>query len=279
MGRLDEAFARARAEDRAAIAVYFSVGYPDVQATLGGINAAMEGGADIIELGVPFSDPLADGATIQRSSTAALAEGVTLQTCLEAARLVRASFDAVPILYMGYYNPFYQYGLDALATEALAAGVDGLIVPDLPPEEADLLDASMISQGLDLIYLVAPTSPDERITAISARARGFIYCVSLTGVTGARDAVSSGVPELIARVRSQSQLPLALGFGISQPDHVAAVADEVDAVAIGSAMVNLMADTDPARREATIRDYVKSLREAAVRSKDNTASQSAGERP
>ena len=279
MSRLEAAFARAGAEDRVAIAPYFTVGYPDVQATLGGINAAMEGGADIIELGVPFSDPLADGATIQHSSTAALAEGVTLQTCLETARSVRSIADDVPIYLMGYYNPFYQYGLDALAAEASAAGVDGLIVPDLTPEEADPLDASMISQGLDLIYLVAPTSPDERITGISARARGFIYCVSLTGVTGARDAVSTRAPDLIARVRSESQLPLVLGFGISRPEHVSAVANDVDGVAIGSAIVNLMADTDPARREATIKDYVAGLRRAAVRSKDNAAAQSAGERP
>ena len=279
MGRLDATFARAGAEDRAAIAVYFTVGYPDVQGTLGGINAAMEGGADIIELGVPFSDPLADGATIQRSSTAALAGGVTLQTCLDTARRVRSMSDYIPIYLMGYYNPYYQYGPDALATEALATGLDGLIVPDLPPEEADLLDASVTGHGLDLIYFIAPTSPEERIAAICARARGFIYCVSVTGVTGARDAVSSGVPDLIARVRAHSRLPLALGFGISQPEHVAAVAHDVDAVVIGSAMMNLMADTDPARREATIRDYVKSLRVAAARSRDIGAPQSAGERP
>ena len=279
MGRLTAAFDRARSENRAAIAPYFTVGFPDVEATLEGINAAMLGGADIIELGVPFSDPLADGATVQRSSTAALAEGVTLRTCLETARRVRSTFEDVPILFMGYYNPFYQYGMDMLAAEALAAGVDGLIVPDLPPEEAELLDASLSAHGLDLIYLIAPTSPVERITAISAKARGFIYCVSLTGVTGERDAISSNVPELIANVRSRSQLPLVLGFGISRPEHVAEVANDVDAVAVGSAMMNLMADTNPAEREATIRDYVKSLRGAASRTSDIGATQSARERP
>ncbi len=262
MVRIAAAFERARSQGRAAIALYFTVGYPDVAATVTGVRAALRGGADIIELGVPFSDPLADGATIQRSSTAALREGVTLDTCLETAALIRREDDQTPILFMGYYNPFYQYGIDRLAEKAAEVGVDGLIVPDLPPEEAGALDAGLAPRGLALIYLVAPTSPDDRVRIIGESARGFVYCVSLTGITGERDEVSADVPGLTARVRARTALPLALGFGISRPEHVAAVSPIVDAVVIGSAMVNLMGDTGDEHREAAVESYVRSLTEA-----------------
>ena len=263
MGRIEKAFRRARQQQRAAIAPYFTVGYPDVDATLEGIRAAVRAGADLIELGVPFSDPLADGATIQKSSTAALNNNVTLRTSLEAAQAIRADFPDTPIFLMGYYNPFLQYGTERLARDAAAVGIDGLIVPDLPPEESGPLDDIIAAHALDLIYMIAPTSPDERIEAIAQRARGFIYCVSLTGVTGARDSVSDAVPGLIRRVRSHTNIPLALGFGISQPRHVASVAPIVDGVVIGSAMVNLMGDTPPAERARVVENYVRSLARAA----------------
>ncbi len=265
MGRITQAFERARDQGRAAVAPYFTVGYPDVAATVEGVAAAIRAGADLIELGVPFSDPLADGATVQKSSTAALNGGVTLHTCLEATRQIRTDFPDTPIFLMGYYNPFLQYGIEKLADEAAKAGIDGFIVPDLPPEESGLLDDVIAPHGLELIYMIAPTSPDDRIEAITKRARGFIYCVSLTGVTGARDSVSAGVPALIQRVRSHTEIPLALGFGISRPDHVASVAQIVDGVVIGSAMVNLMGDTPSAERTQVVENYVRSLVEAGRR--------------
>ena len=276
MGRIAAAFQRAREQGRAAIAPYFTVGYPDVDATLEGIRAAIRAGADLIELGVPFSDPLADGATVQKSSTAALFNGVTLETCLETARTIRSEFPDTPLLMMGYYNPYLQYGLERLANDVADAGVDGLIVPDLPPEESRPIDDAISLHGLDLIYFVAPTSPDHRIKAITERARGFVYCVSLTGVTGARDTVSVGVPDLIARVRAHTKLPLALGFGISRPEHVSAVAPIVDGVIIGSAMVNIMGDTPPAERIAVVGNYVRSLAEAGRRAEGSAISQSTG---
>ena len=276
MGRIAEAFQRARKQGRAAIAPYFTVGYPDVAATLEGIRAAILAGADLIELGVPFSDPLADGATIQKSSTAALNNGVTLQTCLETTEKIRAEFPETPIILMGYYNPFFQYGIDRLAQDAAKAGVDGLIVPDLPPEESRPLDEVISQRGLDLIYMVAPTSPEERIKAIGERARGFVYCVSLTGVTGARDSVSANVPDLIARVRAYTNVPLVLGFGISRPEHVASVASIVDGVAIGSAMVNIMGETVPSERTEVVGNYVRSLAEAARRAEGSAISQPSG---
>lgn len=265
MGRIDQAFRRAHEQGRAVVAPYFTVGYPDVPATVEGVGAAIRAGADLIELGVPFSDPLADGATIQKSSTAALNNDVTLESCLEATREIRARFQDTAIFLMGYYNPFLQYGIEKLADDAAAAGIDGLIVPDLPPEESGPLDDVISRHGLDLIYMIAPTSSDERIEAIALRARGFIYCVSLTGVTGARDAVSAGVPALIQRVRAHTDIPLALGFGISRPDHVSSVAPIVDGVVIGSAMVNLMGDTPAAERTQVVENYVRSLAEAGRR--------------
>ena len=276
MGRITKTFQRAREQGRAVVAPYFTVGYPDVDATLEGIRAAIRAGADLIELGVPFSDPLADGATIQKSSTAALNNGVTLQTCLETTEKIRAEFPETPIILMGYYNPFFQYGIDKLTQDAAEAGADGLIVPDLPPEESGPLDEVISQRGLDLIYMVAPTSPDERIRLISERARGFVYCVSLTGVTGARDSVSANVPDLISRVRAHTNVPLVLGFGISRPEHVASVASIVDGVAIGSAMVNIMGETAPSERAEVVGNYVRSLAEAARRAEGSAISQSTG---
>ena len=276
MGRITQAFRRAHDAGRAAVAPYFTVGYPDAPATIEGVAAAIRAGADLIELGVPFSDPLADGATIQKSSTAALNNGVTLQSCLDATRAIRADFPDTPIFLMGYYNPFLQYGIEKLANDASSAGVDGLIIPDLPPEESGPLDDIVARHNLDLIYMIAPTSPDERIEAIAKRARGFIYCVSLTGVTGARDALSSGVPALIQRVRAHTDVPLALGFGISRPDHVSSVASIVDGVVIGSAMVNLMGETPPAERAQVVENYVRSLADAGRRHEPSKTSTSGG---
>src|SRR5207249_11198230 len=201
------------------------------------VAAAIDGGADLVELGVPFSDPLADGATVQRASERALREGITLGDCLAAART--ASGD-VAILLMGYTNPFLRYrrGLADLTADAAAAGVSGLIVPDLPAEESAEFDEALAPAGLVRIDLYAPTTPDARLARLVPRSRGFVYCVSLTGVTGARRALGSDVAAFVGRVRAHASAPIALGFGISEPSHVAALRGLADGVANGSAAID-----------------------------------------
>ncbi|MDP7619051.1 MAG: tryptophan synthase subunit alpha [Dehalococcoidia bacterium] len=263
MNRLSDTFTRLRNDHRTGIAMYLTVGWPEADATESAAQAALDAGADIIELGVPFSDPLADGATIQRSSAHALQAGVHLDTCLETARSIRAKNPSVPILFMGYYNPFLRFGLERFAKEAVTAGIDGVIVPDLPPEESEPLDDAISPFGLDLIYLLAPTSPPERVERVVAKARGFIYCVSLTGVTGARAGLSEAATGLLKRVRERASVPLALGFGISSPHHVVAVKSLTDAVIVGSAFVDLLEQNEPSDRQSAIREYVGALVEAA----------------
>jgi tryptophan synthase alpha chain len=245
--------------------VYLTVGFPDPDATVSLALAALEGGADIIELGVPFSDPLAEGVTIQRSSAYAVERGVTVETCLQAATRLRAAGATAPLYLMGYYNPFLQYGHQRLAAAASKAGVDGLIVADLPPEESDAIDAALKAQGLDLVFLLAPTSTDRRIASVAARARGFIYCVSLTGITGARAEVSKQAFGLLDRVRGETSLPLALGFGISRPEHVKQIAPLVDIIVVGSAFIDLIDKTPAGQREQAVKEFVGSLAEAAKR--------------
>jgi tryptophan synthase alpha chain len=235
------AFAHARSERRVALLPYVMAGYPDLATSEALAVALARAGADVLELGVPFSDPLADGATIQHAGQVALEQGVTLNTCLDLAGRIAAQV-AAPLVLMGYYNPILSLGLDRFCDRAAAAGVAGLIVPDLPPEEADLLASAAAQRGIELIYLVAPTSPDARIARVSAAAgrtgNGFIYCVSLSGVTGARAALSEGLPDFLACVRAHTSLPLAVGFGISSPEHVARVGELADGAVVASALIN-----------------------------------------
>lgn len=261
--RLERAFASARAEDRTAVAVYVTVGSPERAATAGLLRAALDGGADVIELGVPFSDPMADGATIQRANEAALAQGVTLAECIaEGASLVRDR-DAAVVL-MGYFNPFLRYG-PALAGDLQSAGVAGVIVPDLPAEESAELDAAFGPAGLARVGMYAPTTPNERLERLLPSASGFVYCVSLTGVTGARSGLPPDVGVFIERMRARTSLPVVLGFGIATPDHVRALAGTVDGVAVGSAAIDTIGRAAPADRERSLRDFVRSLREAGQR--------------
>jgi tryptophan synthase alpha chain len=202
-------------------------------------------GASLFELGVPFSDPLADGATVQRSAQRALANGVTLAGCIATVAALRERGVRAPLLLMGYYNPLLRFGV-ARACEALAAaGGDGWIIPDMPPEEAGELQAAASAHGLDLIMMVAPTTPEERVAQIVARASGFIYVVSLTGTTGARQSMAAGLDELLARVRRHTSLPLVVGFGISRPEHVAEVARIADGAIVGSATVARLESLGP----------------------------------
>jgi tryptophan synthase alpha chain len=237
MSRIAGTFARLRAEGRVALMPYLTVGFPERASTLALIPALEAAGASLFELGVPFSDPLADGVTIQRSAQRALANGVTLGDCLANVAALRAQGVAAPLLLMGYYNPLLRYGVERACRELAAAGGDGWIIPDMPPEEADELQAAAAAHGLDLIMFVAPTTPDERIAQIAARATGFIYVVSIAGVTGARQSMAANLEDVLARVRRHTDLPLVVGFGISTAEHVAEVARLADGAIVGSALI------------------------------------------
>jgi tryptophan synthase alpha chain len=258
--RIARAFARARDAKRLAIIVYLTVGYPDRESTRVLLRAALDGGADVLELGVPFSDPLADGATVQHASAIALRQGTSLADCLAEASAIVRERDAT-VLLMGYANPFLRHrgGLAAFASDAARAGVAGIIVPDLPAEEAAEFDAALDPEGLARIDLYAPTTPDERLARLVPTARGFVYCVSLTGVTGARRALGPEVAEFVARVRRYASLPVAVGFGISTPEHVAALRGVADAVVVGSAALDTVSAAPPERRAEALRGFVASL--------------------
>lgn len=243
-----DAFARVKAEGRTAMMPFVTCGYPDLATSEDMIVALVEAGADLIEIGVPFSDPLADGTTVQRTSQVALTHGVRLADCFAMAGRLRERGVTVPLVLMGYTNPLYQYGYDRAARGAAEIGVDGFIVPDLPAEESDDLLVACREHGRDLVFLVAPTSTDARLRIVAEKASGFIYCVSLTGVTGARADLAAGLPEYLGRVRAVTDLPLAVGFGISTAEHVRVVGQHADGAVVASAMIN-HADGFPAAEQ------------------------------
>lgn len=264
MSRITQAFERAAAEDRAALIPYVMAGYPEPGSAVELAFALERGGADILEVGMPFSDPLADGPTIQRAATRSLANGTTVGRCIDTAAKIRARSE-LPLVLMGYYNPVRFYGVERFCRDAVAAGVEGLILPDLPPEEA--LDASDAASrnGIDLIFLVTPTSTEARIQHAVEVAGGFLYCVSLRGVTGARTSVAAGLEEFLGRVRRHTDLPLAVGFGISKPEHVQEVGKVADGVVVASALVELVDRTEPDARLEAVERYTHTLRTAADR--------------
>ena len=231
------AFTRARAQGRAALITYLTLGYPSLDAGLELAPALARGGADIIELGVPFSDPVADGPTIEGAVHAALANGMTPERCLGQAAALRARGLATPLVLMGYYNPILHRGAARYAGDCAAAGVDGLIVPDLPPEEADELRAACDAHGLALIYLAAPTTPDQRLERLARETRGFLYVVSRLGTTGGEMHADGALQRQLALARGVAAAPVAVGFGVSRPEHVRALASLVDGVIVGSAIV------------------------------------------
>jgi len=218
---------------------YLTAGYPDIETTVKAVSVLAENGCDIIELGIPFSDPLADGATIQHASHEALMKGVTPQICLETAKSISEITD-VPLVFMTYYNPVLNYGLEDFCHSCVHAGVSGLIIPDLPPEEGKELEAVTGTNNIDLIYLLAPTSTDARVKMVAERSQGFIYLVSLTGVTGTRKALSPELGGFVKRVRKITPKPLCVGFGISTPEQAAKAAKEADGVIIGSKLIQLI---------------------------------------
>jgi tryptophan synthase alpha chain len=260
MSRIAETFARLKADGRTALMPYLMVGFPERDSVLALAPALEAAGADLFELGVPFSDPLADGATVQRASERALANGIRLTDCLATIVALRAAGLKAPIVPMGYYNPFLQYGLERFANDAAAAGADGLIIPDLPPEEAGACQAACRAAGLDLICFVAPTTPDERIAEIAQVASGFLYCVALTGVTGGRSELWAGLPDFLQRVRNQTTLPLAVGFGISTAAHVQQVGQIAEGAVVGSALITTIAGLPPDQQVAGAAAFVRGLR-------------------
>jgi tryptophan synthase alpha chain len=257
MSRIPAAFVRMKAEGRTGLIAFITVGYPNVDATVELAEALVAGGADLIELGVPFSDPLADGATIQRAGWHALEQGVTPWTCIDVARRLRDRGVEVPLLLMGYYNPWLASGLDTFAARAAEAGIDGLICIDLPPEEADELSAVCRPRGIDLVFLVAPTTTDQRLSSIAKAASGFVYCVSVAGTTGARGDLPRELPAFIKRVRQHTDLPLAVGFGISKPEHVAQIGQLCEAAVIGSAIIDQIDAAAPGECSEKVRGYVE----------------------
>lgn len=274
--RIAAVFARCRTENRAALMPFVTAGYPSLAMSEELVLALVAGGADLIEIGVPFSDPLADGATVQRTSQIALANGTNLTDCLDLVRRLRREHDVqVPIMLMGYFNPFLQFGLDLLATESAAAGVDGFIIPDLPIEESDEVIAALRAHERDLILMVAPTSTERRIHDVAARASGFIYCVSLTGVTGARDQLAGNLEGYIGRIREVTDVPLAVGFGISRPEHVRQVSAIADGVVVASALLNHLDRFPEAEQPAAATAFVRELRAATPRAASKAGEQNA----
>lgn len=222
---------------------YSVLGYPTPEMSLQVVQTLVAAGADLLELGVPFSDPLADGPTIQAATQRALENGVTLAGCIAMVAGLRAHGVETPALLMGYVNPILAYGVKRFVADSAAAGVDGFIVPDLPPEEAGELEEACGQHGLALVYLLAPTSPPERIALVAEKSQGFIYLVSLTGVTGARETLPPGLADFVERVRAVTRKPLAVGFGIGSGQQARAVAQLADGVIVGSALVQRAAES------------------------------------
>ncbi len=239
--------------------MFATSGVPTLGSTVPVLKAIADAGADLIELGVPFSDPLAEGPTIQKSSHAALEAGTTPETCLEAVREARVAGVEIPILLMGYYNPILKFGLAEYCKAVADAGADGLIVPDLPTPEAGPLLDECDRNGIALVPLMALTSTDENIAEACKRASGFVYCVSVLGVTGARATMNERVTGLVERVRARTDLPVAVGFGISTAEHVAEVSSYADGAVIGSALVNAITGGEPDGAALRAGDFVRSV--------------------
>ncbi len=245
VAHLNAVFAAARRAGRAVFMPYLVIGHPDIETSLALVEALAAAGADLFELGIPFSDPLADGPVIQKATQHALDHGITVTACLAAVRELRDRGVRAGFNLMGYFNPILAYGLERFCADAAAAGVDGVIVPDLPPEENGELAAACRDYGLALIRFLAPTSTAARVTMVTQQAEGFLYLVSLTGVTGARDALPADLAAFVARVRALTTVPLAVGFGISTPEQAHSVAQLADGVIVGTAIVKRAAGPDP----------------------------------
>jgi len=261
--RIEKVLRSLREEEKKSLIIYITAGDPDLKVTEELVYSIAEAGADVVELGIPFSDPLADGPTIQQASQRALNRKVTIPKILSTIEKIRKK-SSVPIALMTYYNPIFYYGLDRFVTSSKAIGVDGLIVPDLPLEESKKLRGITERFGIELISFIAPTSTPERIDAITKVARGFIYCVSVTGVTGIRENLSLDVAEMIRKIRPYTDIPLAIGFGISNAKQAKEMIKYTDAIIVGSAVVKIIENyqNDLSVLLGQVKSFVKSLKEA-----------------
>ena len=238
--RIDRRFAQRKTEGRAALVTFLTAGDPDPETSLALLRAIPAAGADVVELGMPFTDPMADGPAIQMSSQRALKAGQTLKNTLEMVRAFRQADDETPLVLMGYYNPIYIYGVDRFLRDAKSAGVDGLIVVDLPPEEDEELCLPALKAGMNFIRLATPTTDDKRLPAVLANTSGFVYYVSITGITGAAMADPAKVTAAVARIKRHTKLPVAVGFGVRTAEQAAVIASGADGVVVGSALVNAL---------------------------------------
>lgn len=242
MDRIAQAFARARAANRAAFVAYVCAGDPDFDTSFEVCRALLRNGVDVLELGMPFSDPLADGLTNQLAAQRALEGGMTAARVFELVAKLRAEFPEAPIVFYTYYNLVFSNGVEAYVRAARAAGVDGMLTLDLPPEEAADVATACAAHGVKMVFIVAPTTPESRLPVIAGATTGFIYYVSREGVTGVRDSLAANVPEAIARIKAHTPLPVVVGFGIATREHVAQTAASADGVVVGSALVNVIRD-------------------------------------
>jgi tryptophan synthase alpha chain len=260
ISRIDQTFARLRADKKTGLVTYTTAGDPDLSRSADILRALDKAGADLLEVGVPFSDPLADGPVIQRATERALAAGGSLRTALKMVADVRAHLRA-PVVIFSYANPVIRMGVESFAREAISAGVDGVLALDLPIEEAHDFRETLAAAGLDTIFLLSPTTTDTRIRRAAELGKGFLYGISRLGVTGARDKVASGAAALVRRIREHTSMPIALGFGISRPEHVAEVGQFADAAVVGSALVSLIAreSSSPALTDR-VEEYVRWLK-------------------
>ena len=255
MNRIAEAF-----KNKPIFMPYYPVGYPDAQTSIDILEALAKNGADLIEVGLSFSDPLADGPVIQKATQAALEQGVTTKKVLEAVAELRRRGVKIPLVLMGYYNPMLAYGLEKFVRDAIEAGADGFIIPDLPPEESDEFQQALSAFEAPIITMLAPTTSEERMEAIARSAQGFIYLVSVTGVTGARAGIADGLAELVARVRAHSSAPVCVGFGIGAPGQAQAVGAIADGVIVGSACVREIGESE--QPVETARQFARKFKEA-----------------
>lgn len=262
--RIDARFAALKAEGRAAFVPYVMAGDPDAYTALAILKGLPAAGADLIEVGFPFSDPMAEGPPIQRAAQRALAKGMTLHGTLDLIRAFRGGDQATPIILMGYMNPLVSWGFEAFAKAAADAGVDGMIVVDCPPEEADPLADALEANGMALIFLTTPTTDDKRLPTVIRRASGFVYYVSVAGVTGVKEADAQAVAPNVERIRKASGLPVAVGFGIKTPERASAIAQVADGVVVGSALVDEVAEAVDLNEDVTTRvlSKVESLAKA-----------------
>lgn len=260
MTRIDDTFARLRAEGKKAFVTYIMAGDPDVPTALAVMKGLPAAGADIIELGLPFTDPMADGPTIQRAGQRALEGGMTVDATLEMVRDFRAGDAVTPIVLMGYYNPIYARGVERFLAEAVSAGIDGLIVVDLPPEEDDELCLPAQAAGMNFIRLATPTTDDKRLPKVLTNTSGFVYYVSITGITGAAAAQATDVAPEVARIKRATDLPVIVGFGINTPEAARSIAAVADGAAVGSAIVKMIGEGKPVDE---VLAFVKSLADGA----------------